>query len=170
MQETLDASPTLTSVSLVEDTGVLTASVAGRYSEISTLAVGYVPAWSKLMQNVSRSHGRLATTLKYWLLTREYGNNFASLQEPELLTKIGDALTYAEEHFDLTADEKESILAWLYSAEQTYSSAFEPYIRSNAYNDVFADVSNTAQNFVLTFSCSMRANREKGKVNVATTL
>lgn len=170
MQETLDASPTLTSASLADDTKVLTVNIGNRYPDISTLAVGYVPAWSKLMQNVSRSHGRLATTLKYWLLTREYGDNFASFQEPDLLTKIGDALTYAEEHYDLTADEKESILAWLYSAEQTDSLVFEPYIRSNAYNDVFADVSNTAQNFVLTFSCSMRANREKGKVNVATTL
>nr|DAR09791.1 MAG TPA: hypothetical protein [Microviridae sp.] len=47
---------------------------------------------------------------------------------------------------------------------------YTPYVLPNAYNDVFADVSNQAQNFVLTCTFSMTCYREKGKVNTPTTI
>lgn len=47
---------------------------------------------------------------------------------------------------------------------------YSPYVISNAYNNVFADMSNQAQNFIVSFSASATVNREKGKTNVPTTL
>lgn len=135
---------------------------AGNYG--TGTAVGFVPAWSKLMQVVSRAHGRLTTELAYWLLERDYGNENESENMLSLRTKVADFLKSGE----LTYDEAETILALLQRARS--KTNYSPYIRANAYNNVFADVSNEAQNFVLTFSCSASAYREKGKVNVSTTL
>lgn len=128
------------------------------------IATGFVPAWSKLMQVVSRAHGRLTTELSYWLLERDYGNEDDSDNMLALRTKVADYLKDGS----LSYDEAEAILALLQRARSQVN--YSPYIRANAYNNVFADVSNEAQNFVLTFSCSASAYREKGKVNVSTTL
>lgn len=81
-----------------------------------------------------------------------------------LRTKIKEYLTAGS----LSYDDAETILALLQRARAT--TTYTPYVRANAYNNVFADISNQAQNFVLSFSCTASAYREKGKVNVATTL
>lgn len=171
MVDELDAAPAITSMQFDNDTSPNTVfSLYHTLADIANTSVGYVPAWSRLMQNVSRSHGRLATTLSYWLLNRDYGYLFTrnSVEQDELskLRAWVANLSVAE----LPTDSKETFIAFLDRALQSNTAVYNPYIQSNQYNNVFADVSNTAQNFVLTFSCSMRANREKGKVNVATTL
>ena len=128
------------------------------------IGVGFVPAWSKLMQLVSRSHGRLTTELSYWLLNRDYGDEVNSSQVDSLRGTIANYLKDGS----ITYEVAETILAVLQRSRPF--TDYSPYIRSDAYNSVFADISNEAQNFVLTFSCSASAYREKSKVNVATTL
>lgn len=134
-------------------------------------ALGFVPAWSQLMQNVSRSHGRLTTDLRYWLLSRTYGNlapDASALDAPLVAVRgfIADAL----QRGDINNEQAEAYLAFIENIIYSYSLDFTPYVLSHAYNGVFADISNQAQNFVLTCSFSMTCNREKGKVNVPTTL
>lgn len=130
----------------------------------SNNAIGFVPAWSKMMQVVSRSHGRLTTELAYWLLERDYGFEDISADNTALRQKVE---AYVKSN-DLSYEDAETVIAFLTRVREIHD--YTPYIRSNAYNNVFADVSNEAQNFVLTFSCSASVNREKGKVNVSTTL
>lgn len=130
----------------------------------SNVAAGFVPAWSKLTQVISRAHGRLTTELAYWLLERDYGQEIETADMTALRTKIKEYLTAGS----LSYDDAETILALLQRARS--STTYTPYVRANAYNNVFADISNQAQNFVLSFSCTASAYREKGKVNVATTL
>lgn len=127
-------------------------------------AAGFVPAWSKLTQVVSRAHGRLTTELAYWLLERDYGQEDDSDNMKSLRLKIAEYLKAGT----ISYDDAETILALLQRARM--APTYTPYVRANAYNNVFADVSNQAQNFVLTFSCVASAYREKGKVNVSTTL
>lgn len=125
-------------------------------------AVGYVPSWSKLTQVVSRAHGLLATDLRYWLLAREYGGNGAACQnflDGQLSELAAQASSGA-----LPQDVYETIVDFLNSLRETVDPS--PYIRSDRYNNVFADVSPNAQNFVLTFSCEMKVRREKAKVNM----
>ena len=43
--------------------------------------VGYEPAWSELMTAVSKPHGRLCNDLDYWVLSRDYGRNLASVMD-----------------------------------------------------------------------------------------
>ena len=128
------------------------------------IGIGFIPAWSKLMQLVSRSHGRLTTELSYWLLNRDYGDEVNSSQVDSLRGTIANYLKDGS----ITYEVAETILAVLQRSRPF--ADYSPYIRSDAYNSVFADISNEAQNFVLTFSCSASAYREKSKVNVATTL
>lgn len=130
----------------------------------SGIGVGFIPAWSKLMQVVSRSHGRLTTELSYWLLNRDYGDEIDSSQVDSLRDTVANYLKDGSISYEVA----ETILAVL-QRSRPYPD-YSPYIRSDAYNSVFADISNEAQNFVLTFSCSASAYREKSKVNVATTL
>lgn len=173
MVEELDAAPSVTSMTFDDDLKQATFNLSHIMPDIKNTAVGYVPAWSRLMQNVSRSHGRLTTSLAYWLLNRDYGYRFTrNTSESE---EINNLRTYISElplsgDAGMSSDLKESFIAFLDRVLQSSTAVYTPYIQSNQYNNVFADVSNSAQNFVLTFSCSMRANREKGKVNVATTL
>lgn len=142
-------------------------------SQRQNTAVGYVPAWSHLMQQVSRSHGRLATDLRYWLLNRRYGDSVDEISDPEIVGKgtaaaFAAALQSSYENGNISAEQMEALTAFFYRLEA--SQNYTPYIMPNRYNEVFADVSNQAQNFVLTMSFDMRCNREKGKVNVPTTL
>lgn len=173
MVETLDAAPSVTSLSFDDDLNTAGIHLSHTMQEIKNVAVGYVPAWSRLMQNVSRSHGRLTTSLSYWLLNRDYGYRFQrnSAENAELIklrTYVGNLPPSGDS--GMSNDLKEAFFAFLDRALQSNTAVYGPYIQSNQYNNVFADLSNSAQNFVLTFSCSMRANREKGKVNVSTTL
>lgn len=173
MVEELDAAPSITSLSFDGDLGSATFKVSHTMPDIKNAAVGYVPAWSRLMQNVSRAHGRLTTSLAYWLLNRDYGYRFQlnTVENAELIklrSYVGNLPSSGES--GMSEDLKEAFFAFLERALQSNTAVYSPYIQSNQYNNVFADVSNSAQNFVLTFSCLMRANREKGKVNVTTTL
>lgn len=173
MVDELDAAPSIISMSFDDDLNTASFHLAHTLSDIRNVAVGYVPAWSRLMQNVSRSHGRLTTSLSYWLLNRDYGYRF-TLNEAES-AEMNDLRAYiaglpSSGDSGMSNDLKEAFYAFLDRSLQSNTAVYGPYIQSNQYNSVFADVSNSAQNFVLTFSCSMRANREKGKVNVATTL
>lgn len=173
MVDELDAAPSVTSMTFDADLDNAVFKLSHTLSDIKNTAVGYVPAWSRLMQNVSRAHGRLTTSLSYWLLNRDYGYRFT--QNTSETDEIDKLRTYVSELplsgvTGLTSDQKEAFIAFLDRSLQANTAVYTPYIQSNQYNNVFADRSNSAQNFVLTFSCSMRANREKGKVNVATTL
>lgn len=125
-------------------------------------AVGYVPSWSKLTQVVSRAHGLLATDLRYWLLAREYGGNGAAYQNflDGQLSELAEQASSGA----LPQDVYETIVDFLNSLRENVDPS--PYIRSDRYNNVFADVSPNAQNFVLTFSCEMKVRREKAKVNM----
>lgn len=136
-------------------------------------ALGYVPAWSKIMQNVSRAHGRLTTDLKYWLLTRDYGVDVDQVKNrgvvgPDVLKNFASELQTAYQAGYISYEYLEALTSMVYrlQAQPNYT----PYVLPNAYNDVFADVSNQAQNFVLTCTFSMTCNREKGKVNTPTTI
>lgn len=136
-------------------------------------AVGFVPAWSQLMQNVSRSHGRLTTDMKYWLLERDYGVDLDQVKNTGVVssgavTQFPVSLQAALTRGDITFEEAEALTAMLYRVQ--FQPNYSPYILPNAYNDVFADTSNQAQNFILTCSFSMNCNREKGKVNTPTTI
>ena len=72
MVEELDAQGSFVSGSF-EDAGESYIVNLTPFSSRENTAVGFVPAWSKLMQVVSRVHGRLATDLNYWILRRTYG-------------------------------------------------------------------------------------------------
>ena len=173
MVSELDASPTIGGLTFDSGSNQATFRLNHTLADQRNVAVGYVPAWSRLMQNVSRAHGRLTTTLSYWLLNRDYGYRFSSnASEQEEYYALRDYIDKLPPSGSdgMSKDLKEAFFAFLDRSLQTNTAVYSPYIQSNQYNNVFADISNTAQNFVLTFSCSMRANREKGKVNVATTL
>lgn len=142
-------------------------------SERENMALGYVPAWSHLLQQVSRAHGRLTTDLRYWLLNRRYGNSVEEISNPSIVgsnipTDFASQLQTAYRDGHISAEQMEALAAFFYRLEA--SQDYTPYIMPNRYNEVFADVSNQAQNFVVTASFDMRCNREKGKVNVPTTL
>ena len=138
------------------------------------VALGFVPAWSQLLQNVSRAHGRLTTDLKYWLLARDYGVSIEDLNpgmgkvSPDVLKEFASELQRAIQAGYMSSENAEALSALIYRSQSDLY--FTPYVLPNAYNDVFADISNQAQNFVLTPTFSMTCNREKGKVNTPTTI
>ena len=138
------------------------------------VALGFVPAWSQLLQNVSRAHGRLTTDLKYWLLARDYGVSIEDLNpgmgkvSPDVLKNFASELQTAIQAGYISSEHAEALSALIYRSQSDLY--FTPYVLPNAYNDVFADISNQAQNFVLTPTFSMTCNREKGKVNTPTTI
>lgn len=169
MRQTLDFSPTLTSINYDDDNTQLHFSDSTTQISTENVSVGYVPAWSEYMQVVSRAHGRLTTDLKYWILGRDYGDPFELGADSSFQSVI--ALIETElQGGNITPEHVEQLTAMLYNSQRTGSVDYDPYIKANAYNDVFADTSNEAQNFVVSFSADMMANREKSKVNVATTL
>lgn len=146
--------------------------IPDRYNR--NVALGFVPAWSQLLQNVSRAHGRLTTDLKYWLLARDYGVSIESLipatgkVSPDVLKEFASELTSVVQAGYISSENAEALSALIYRSQSDLY--FTPYVLPNAYNDVFADISNQAQNFVLTPTFSMTCNREKGKVNTPTTI
>lgn len=138
------------------------------------VALGFVPAWSQILQNLSRAHGRLTTELKYWLLARDYGVSIEDLNpgtgkvSPDVLKEFASELQRAIQAGYISSEHAEALSALIYRSQSDLY--FTPYVLPNAYNDVFADISNQAQNFVLTPTFSMTCNREKGKVNTPTTI
>lgn len=160
MVEELDAQGSFVSGSF-EDAGDSYVANLTPFSSRENTAVGFVPAWSKLMQVVSRVHGRLATDLNYWILRRTYGEK---PDMSEFRNKIEELLVAGT----ISAEGAEACLAFADSLIEDPN--YSPYVISNAYNNVFADMSNQAQNFIVSFSASATVNREKGKTNVPTTL
>lgn len=164
MREELDAQGGVSFAVDNEDAPTaLTIQVAHTDEDFKNTALGYVPAWSHIMQQVSRSHGRLNTSLSYWLLGRKYGfgQDTNELARTWLTKFVAD-----NESFEL--NDQEAISAFIENSALV--KEFSPYIRSNAYNDVFSDTRHDAQNFVMTFTADMDVRRLKSKVNVPTTL
>lgn len=135
-------------------------------SQASDLSVGFVPAWSKLMQNVSKAHGLLTTSLKYWLLSRDY--SYTSIQDVPYKEDIRRLVEEGLSANYINENQARAILAFV---ENSYQNKYiTPYVEAHRYNDVFADNSPYAENFILAWSCDMKVNREKSKVNVPTTI
>ena len=165
MVEELNAVPPILSVVKETSSDGLYTFTADGDPDRQNKAVGFIPAWSEIMQVVSRAHGRLATELKYFLLTREYGDQFTT-QVANIRATMEEAL----QNGSITYTDAEALNAFLSASVSSYTETFSPYVRSNAYNAVFSDTSDDAQNFVLTFSASMSVNREKAKVNIPNTI
>lgn len=156
--------------------------------DYQTASVGYQPAWSELMHEVSKVHGRLATTMSYWSLLRNYGarpNDEFSTAWGKMLEDIAilsarDPLSEDTEGVPEGAYDPRYVLSVItpYDMEtwraildnMVVRQEYAPYVDPSAYNNVFKDQSRHAQNFVLTFSQNLIVNREKGKVNVPTIL
>lgn len=125
--------------------------------------VGYEPAWSELMTAVSKPHGRLCNDLDYWVLSRDYGRNLASVMDtPAYSDFIKAAGTYVDE---LSLQRLTAFLKRIYVSPSSC-----PYILCGDFNYVFYDQRPTAENFVLDNVADIVVFREKSKVNVATTL
>lgn len=134
-------------------------------------AVGYVPAWSSTMQQLSRAYNSLQGDLKYWILAREYGSERFS---NDMQQRIDAALAnYAQYIYGYTGH---GGFIGTISTLRTFfdnlrkNSDYVPYVLNHLYNSVFADTSVGARNFVLTLSFDMTVNREKSKVNIPTTI
>lgn len=125
--------------------------------------IGYEPAWSELMTAVSKPHGRLCNDLDYWVLSRDYGRNLASVMDtPAYRDFIQAAGTYVDE---LSLQRLTAFFKRIYVSPSSC-----PYILCGDFNYVFYDQRPTAENFVLDNVADIVVFREKSKVNVATTL
>lgn len=125
--------------------------------------VGYEPAWSELMTAVSKPHGRLCNDLDYWVLSRDYGRNLASVMDSKAYSDfIAAAGTNIEE---LSLQRLTAFFKRIYVSPSSC-----PYILCGDFNYVFYDQRPTAENFVLDNVADIVVFREKSKVNVATTL
>lgn len=125
--------------------------------------VGYEPAWSELMTAVSKPHGRLCNDLDYWVLSRDYGRNLASVMDSKA---YGDFISAAGAHIDELSLQR--LTAFFKRIYVSPSSC--PYILCGDFNYVFYDQRPTAENFILDNVADIVVFREKSKVNVATTL
>lgn len=125
--------------------------------------VGYEPAWSELMTAVSKPHGRLCNDLDYWVLSRDYGRNLASVMDsPAYNQFLAAAGTHVSE---LSLQRLTSLFKRIYVSPSSC-----PYILCGDFNYVFYDQRATAENFILDNVADIVVFREKSKVNVATTL
>lgn len=125
--------------------------------------VGYEPAWSELMTAVSKPHGRLCNDLDYWVLSRDYGRNLASVMDSKAYS---DFIAAAGTHIDELSLQR--LTAFFKRIYVSPSSC--PYILCGDFNYVFYDQRPTAENFILDNVADIVVFREKSKVNVATTL
>ena len=125
--------------------------------------VGYEPAWSELMTAVSKPHGRLCNDLDYWVLSRDYGRNLASVMDSKA---YGDFISAAGVYVDELSLQR--LTAFFKRIYVSPSSC--PYILCGDFNYVFYDQRPTAENFILDNVADIVVFREKSKVNVATTL
>ena len=125
--------------------------------------VGYEPAWSELMTAVSKPHGRLCNDLDYWVLSRDYGRNLASVMDSKAYSEfISAAGTYIDE---LSLQRLTAFFKRIYVSPSSC-----PYILCGDFNYIFYDQRPTAENFILDNVADIVVFREKSKVNVATTL
>lgn len=132
-------------------------------------AVGFVPAWSDTMQQVSRAYGSLQGDLKYWLLAREYASGgFSEDLQISLDRLVEKYAEYYSSREGFSNSYLQAFRTWLDNLR--VNSLYTPYILNHLYNSVFADVSPDAHNFVVTLSFDMTLNREKSKVNIPNTL
>ena len=125
--------------------------------------IGYEPAWSELMTAVSKPHGRLCNDLDYWVLSRDYGRNLASVMDTPAYR---DFVKAAGIHVDELSLQR--LTAFFKRIYVSPSSC--PYILCGDFNYVFYDQRPTAENFILDNVADIVVFREKSKVNVATTL
>lgn len=125
--------------------------------------VGYEPAWSELMTAVSKPHGRLCNDLDYWVLSRDYGRNLASVMDSKAYSDFIAAAGTGVNELSL-----QRLTAFFKRIYVSPSSC--PYILCGDFNYVFYDQRPTAENFVLDNVADIVVFREKSKVNVATTL
>lgn len=125
--------------------------------------VGYEPAWSELMTAVSKPHGRLCNDLDYWVLSRDYGRNLASVMDSKAYRDF-----IAAAGTDIDELSLQRLTAFFKRIYVSPSSC--PYILCGDFNYVFYDQRPTAENFVLDNVADIVVFREKSKVNVATTL
>ena len=125
--------------------------------------VGYEPAWSELMTAVSKPHGRLCNDLDYWVLSRDYGRNLASVMDSKAYSDFIAAAGTGIDELSL-----QRLTAFFKRIYVSPSSC--PYILCGDFNYVFYDQRPTAENFVLDNVADIVVFREKSKVNVATTL
>lgn len=125
--------------------------------------VGYEPAWSELMTAVSKPHGRLCNDLDYWVLSRDYGRNLASVMDSKAYS---DFIAAAGTNIDELSLQR--LTAFFKRIYVSPSSC--PYVLCGDFNYVFYDQRPTAENFVLDNVADIVVFREKSKVNVATTL
>lgn len=125
--------------------------------------VGYEPAWSELMTAVSKPHGRLCNDLDYWVLSRDYGRNLASVMDSKAYRDFVSAAGTSVDELSL-----QRLTAFFKRIYVSPSSC--PYILCGDFNYVFYDQRPTAENFVLDNVADIVVFREKSKVNVATTL
>lgn len=125
--------------------------------------VGYEPAWSELMTAVSKPHGRLCNDLDYWVLSRDYGRNLASVMDTPA---YGEFVKAAGTHVnELSLQRLTAFFKRIYVSPSSC-----PYVLCGDFNYVFYDQRATAENFVLDNVADIVVFREKSKVNVATTL
>lgn len=125
--------------------------------------IGYEPAWSELMTAVSKPHGRLCNDLDYWVLSRDYGRNLASVMDTPAYRDFVSAAGSGIEELSL-----QRLTAFFKRIYVSPSSC--PYILCGDFNYVFYDQRPTAENFILDNVADIVVFREKSKVNVATTL
>lgn len=125
--------------------------------------VGYEPAWSELMTAVSKPHGRLCNDLDYWVLSRDYGRNLASVMDSKAYSDFIAAAGTGIDELSL-----QRLTAFFKRIYVSPSSC--PYILCGDFNYVFYDQRPTAENFILDNVADIVVFREKSKVNVATTL
>lgn len=125
--------------------------------------VGYEPAWSELMTAVSKPHGRLCNDLDYWVLSRDYGRNLASVMDSKAYRDFIAAAGTGIEELSL-----QRLTAFFKRIYVSPSSC--PYVLCGDFNYVFYDQRPTAENFILDNVADIVVFREKSKVNVATTL
>lgn len=146
----------------------LGADVAGSAFDQSR-AVGFVPAWSDTMQQISRIHGSLQGDLKYWVLARDYsGFGLDGWIQQSVDGMLERFLKKYYEEDGYIPSRGEALRIFFDNLRQ--NSHYEPYILNYMYNYPFADTSPSAKNFVLTLSLDMTVNREKSKVNIPNTL
>lgn len=137
--------------------------VVPKFKLQDTNYVGYEPAWSELMTAVSKPHGRLCNDLDYWVLSRDYGRNIASVMDsPAYKDFVSAAGVYVSE---LSLQRLTAFFKRIYVSPSSC-----PYILCGDFNYVFYDQRPTAENFVLDNVADIVVFREKSKVNVATTL
>lgn len=139
-----------------------TLSIPGFKMQNNT-CVGYEPAWSELMTAVSKPHGRLCNDLDYWILSRDYGRNLASVMDSK---PYSDFIAAAGTGIDELSLQR--LTAFFKRIYVSPSSC--PYILCGDFNYVFYDQRPTAENFVLDNVADIVVFREKSKVNVSTTL